>query len=159
MSSAEFPGALSNLLPSTVIVSVIGPESTGKTTLARALAKSLSGAWLPEYARQYLQDPTYDESDLEFITREQLSRETAFVRAGPAVGILDTDGIVLLVWWLERFGRVPDFLESHLEIQYPRRYLLTAPDLEWKFDPLRESESDRERLFSVYIDVMTRRGH
>ncbi|MDP5043417.1 MAG: ATP-binding protein, partial [Leeuwenhoekiella sp.] len=34
---------------------LFGPESSGKTTLSRALSEYYKTLWVPEYAREYLQ--------------------------------------------------------------------------------------------------------
>ena len=136
------------------LIAIVGVESTGKTTLAQQLAAELKGAWLPEYAREYLQDSNYNEADLMRITQEQLAREINFVRSKPKFGVLDTDGIVLYVWWQERFGYVPNELQQHLFTQATRRYLLTSADLTWEFDSLRESRDDLNRLSGVYVETL-----
>ena len=45
---------------------IIGPESTGKSTLSAALAEALDTVWVPEYARAYLEGlgRPYEEADL-----------------------------------------------------------------------------------------------
>ena len=56
------------------IITIVGPESSGKTTLARQLAADLGCPWVPEYAREYLDGlgRTYEEDDLQIIARGQL---------------------------------------------------------------------------------------
>ena len=144
------------------LVAVVGPESTGKTTLARELAAAFDVPWLAEYAREYLEgrleragDVSYDEEDLAAIAREHMRREADFARSVRGGGVVDTDLIVILVWWNERFGVAPDWLQEAIARQSKRLHLLCAPDLPWEADPLRESEHDRERLFGVYQAVLT----
>ena len=138
------------------LVAIVGPESTGKTTLASELARMHHGAWLPEYARTYLSDAHYTEDQVHIVAREQLSREVDFIRARPNFGVLDTDGVVLRVWFDERFGYVPAYVERHLDQQVTRTYLLTYPDLPWEFDPQRESKADLSRLFEVYEQLLSK---
>lgn len=140
------------------LIAVVGPECTGKTTLSRDLAQQLNGVYLPEYAREYLQTTDYDERDVINIAREQNARELDFVAARPRIGFFDTDGVVNRIWFKERFGRVPTFVDENIRTQPHRLYLLTAPDLEWEFDPLRESPNDRERLFDIYIEELVKLG-
>ncbi len=65
-----------------LIVAVVGPESSGKTTLAMQLASSLDAPWLPEFARSYLDGRVdYSEADLERIARGQLAGELALIEA------------------------------------------------------------------------------
>ncbi len=136
------------------IVSIVGSESTGKTTLAAELAVHFGGVWLPEYAREYLRSDRYYQDDLLAITLEQWNRECAFVKASPNIGLLDTDLVVIRVWWQEKFGHVPEMVDECLARQCDRLYLLTVPDIEWQFDPLRESRGDRERLHQIYIETL-----
>ncbi|MCY4144099.1 MAG: ATP-binding protein [Gammaproteobacteria bacterium] len=140
------------------IISIVGPESTGKTTLARDMARCLGGVWLPEYAREFLETPDYDAHDLKAITMEQWERERSVLLACPRVTIFDTDLVVIKIWWNERFGCVPEFVDERLANQRNRQYLLTAPDLEWEYDPLRESRDDRDRLLEVYKETLRSLG-
>ena len=57
------------------IITIVGPESSGKTTLARQLAAELGCPWVPEYAREYLQASGgyYDEADLDVIAEGQMA--------------------------------------------------------------------------------------
>ena len=152
-------GALIYTGTMTQIIAIVGPESCGKTELARALAERFGAPWVEEYAREYLAGrPDYDETDLEAIARGQLALEASAMNDAPFMLVLDTDMLVIRIWWQERFGRVPDWVEAALRSQLPRAYLLTRPDLAWEPDPLREAQFDRERLFDVYRSALTERG-
>jgi len=142
-----------------MIVSIVGPESSGKTSLAEAISVHCRAPWLPEYAREFLEGrPDYTEQDLEEIAREQASREVAIIEENPRLVILDTDLVVIAIWWREVFGHVPDWVVDHLDSQAPRHYLLARPDLPWKADPLRVSPHDRERLFGLYRQLLDEKG-
>ena len=143
----------------TQIISIVGPESCGKTTLARVLAKRFGAPWVEEYARAYLSGRSaYDENDLDAIARGQLTLEEHALNDAPPVLVLDTDMLVIRIWWQEKYGQVPDWVEASLCSQPDRAYLLARPDLAWEPDPLRESQFDRERLFDVYRDALLERG-
>lgn len=135
----------------TRILSIVGPECTGKTALARALAEHLGVGYVREYARDYLAGRTgYEPADVEAIARGQMALEADALAADESPVILDTDLLVVRVWWEEKYGPLPDWLRRAFAAQARRRYLLTAPDLPWEPDPLRESPFDRERLFEIY---------
>lgn len=145
------PAEGETLAPVTDIAAIVGPESAGKTTLAKALAQRWRAPWVAEYAREYLRDRSgYRIEHLAAIARGQMAREAQALARRPERLVLDTDLLVILVWWRERFGAPPQWLEAAFLGQPPRRYLLTRPDLPWQPDPLRESPRDRERLFDVY---------
>ena len=141
------------------IVAIVGPESTGKTTLAHDLAAHFGVACVQEYARAYLAGrPEYGPADVEAIARGQMELEAEALGRGRLPVILDTDLLVIRIWWQEKYGALPRWLERAWQAQAPRRYLLTAPDLAWTADPLRESPHDRERLFEVYRDALVAQG-
>lgn len=136
-------------------VAIIGPESTGKSTLARYLAKRYHAAYVPEYARVYIErrgsrDVSYD--DLCEIAKHQIEEIKAVSGERSAVSIFDTELIVTKVWFDYAFGRVPEWLDEALR-RYPMDvYLLTAPDIAWQPDPARYngSQAMRQELFDRY---------
>ncbi len=121
-------------------VSVFGPESTGKSTLAAALAAHYRTVAVPEYARTYLEARRPDHIaavDLEAIAHGQAASEDALASRAERVLICDTDPSLTQVW--------SDCLGHALEIA-PRRYhltLLTDVDLPWVADPVRYLPDDR----------------
>ncbi len=138
-------------------IAITGPESTGKTTLARSLAESLHTLWVPEYARLYLQSkgPQYGYEDYLKIARGQMHWEqqmerrlaAAFAKRPPL--ITDTGALVLKIWGQLRFGKYPSELDRALP-SYDL-FLLCAPDIPHEPDPLREHPQLREQLFEHYL--------
>lgn len=132
-------------------VGIIGPESSGKSTLARYLAKRYKGTLVPEYAREYVErkgttDVTYDE--LCNIAQHQIEEIETIHRTPDTVHpyVFDTELIVTKVWFDYAFKQVPDWLNEAIE-RYPMDvYLLTYPDLPWVPDPARSNGSDAIRL-------------
>ena len=141
------------------IVALVGPESTGKTTLAQGLARDLDALLVTEFARDYLEEArlhgrdTYTEDDLQTIARTQWANECA--ARDRRFTIADTDLLVMAIWWRERFERVPDWIDDCLRrTETKKLYLLCRPDLAWEPDPLRESRDDLARLFTLYADAL-----
>ena len=134
-------------------IGVIGPESTGKSSLARYLAKRYEGVLVPEYAREFVErkgttDVTWNE--LCEIARKQID-ELQANNQEPIV-FFDTELIVTKVWFEYAFERVPEWLNEAIR-QYPMDvYLLTYPDIPWQPDPARSngSEAIRKELFDRY---------
>ena len=132
-------------------IGIIGPESTGKSTLAEYLAHCYEGVLVPEYAREYMENlaPSYGYTydDVVAIAKQQLS---VLASINSNLVVFDTELIITKVWFLHKFGRCPDFVEQALR-DYPMDvYLLCYPDLPWLPDPVRENPDIREYLFDWY---------
>lgn len=137
-----------------------GPESTGKTTLAEALAAHFKVPLVPEVARDYLKaHQAYGKADLLEIARLQVAAEREARSAHDGLLISDTDLLVLQIWWEEKYGEIPPLIREGMATRAPRIYLLTYPDLPWQPDPLRESPTDRMRLFARHESELTRGPH
>ncbi|MFT4681987.1 MAG: NadR type nicotinamide-nucleotide adenylyltransferase [Flavobacteriales bacterium] len=136
----------------TRIISIVGPESTGKSTLAKRLGEHFSAPVVPEFAREYLTNKhgDYQESDLILIAEGQLRSELDALVLSPEVLICDTDILVIQIWQKYKYGRVSDSINNLRAQQQKRFYLLTYPDLEWEPDPLRENSNNRLAIFELY---------
>ena len=136
-------------------VGIIGPESTGKSTLAKYLAKRYKGVYVPEYARTYVEQKGTKEISYEElceIARHQIEEMETMSRQPSAISFFDTELIVTKVWFEYAFGQVPEWIEENIH-RYPMDvYLLTYPDLPWVPDPARSNGSDtiRKELFDRY---------
>jgi nicotinamide riboside kinase len=138
-------------------VGVIGPESTGKSTLSQYLAKRYEGLWLPEYARIYLEERARERGSAYAYTHEDVLRIAEYqvkqlheLSQQEGLAFFDTELIITKVWLQHKYGECPAFIEEALR-EYPMdMYLLCYPDLEWEPDPVRENPNIREYLFDWY---------
>ncbi|MBL7952027.1 MAG: ATP-binding protein [Flavobacteriales bacterium] len=144
---------------------ITGPESSGKTTLARELAVRYGTVWVREMARPYLEmkeKPGYAEEDLLNIARLQIWTEDAFAaKVGtdePACLFCDTDLITIRIWGEEKYGRSDPWVVEQTEVRPYDLWLLCSPDMPWEPDPLRENPHDRDRLFTVYERTLKELG-
>ena len=136
-------------------VGIIGPESSGKSSLARYLAKRYKGTYVPEYARTYVEhkgskDVSFDE--LSEIAHHQIEEIKLIANSQQLIAFFDTELIVTKVWFDYAFGRVPEWLNENIH-RFPMDvYLLTYPDIAWVPDPARSNGSDaiRKELFDRY---------
>lgn len=132
-------------------VGIIGPESTGKSTLAKYLAHRFGGVLVSEYAREYMENlaPSYEYTykDVVAIAQHQVEELSSL---NSDLLIFDTEMIVTKVWFQHKFGKCPEFLLQALS-EYPMDvYLLCYPDMPWQPDPVRENPDIREYLFDWY---------
>lgn len=128
-----------------------GPESSGKTTLAKSVSSALQWPWVHEVARDFLvlTDGKYDELMLEDMALAQFRRIAEYSDLYTHI-ICDTDLLTYLIWQEEKYGYVSPLLKELWQKQRPELYLLCAPDMPWEPDPLRENPHDRNRLFVKY---------
>lgn len=140
---------------------VLGPESTGKTELCRALSEHFNSPWISEYAREYVSklDRPYTYDDVEVIARRQLNEqeEAKQLYADADYVFFDTDLVITKVWFLHVFGHCPEWLQSALESSEVDLYLLCKPDIPWEYDPVRENPAIRDFLYDWYkreLDVL-----
>ena len=152
-------------------VVILGPESTGKSTLCTQLADHFQTTWVPEYARQYLMehgmDYTYD--DLLTIAKGQIALEEKYASSarnpGPRAGddttpepllFIDTDMYVMKVWCEFVFNNCHRFILDQIVERKYDLYLLCNIDLPWTRDELREYPdlATRQTLYSIYKDIM-----
>lgn len=141
-------------------VVVIGPESTGKSTLSSLLAKYYNTTWVREYAREFIDrlDRPYDERDLLDIAKEQLRSEDREARKANRVLICDTNLIVIKVWSEHKFGACyPKILQMIKRRKYDL-YLLTNIDVPWEDDLQREHPNLREFFFDIYKQELEKTG-
>ena len=135
-------------------VAILGPESTGKTELAQQLAQHFKAPWVPEYAREYVENLTvpYVYEDVCNIALKQIEEEKFYenTSTNDQFVFFDTDLIITKVWFEYRFKKIPEFLIKRLKTGFFDLYLLCAPDLPWQADPVREHGEDRDYFFDWY---------
>ena len=139
-------------------IAILGPESSGKTTLAHALAARGSTWCVEEYARIHLEklERSYVEEDLLDIARAQAGQEDIIASLPVKVPLMvcDTEMITMRIWSEEKFGRCHPWIIEQSKYRPYDLFLLCAPDIPWVADPLRENPHDRDRLFEVYMRML-----
>ena len=152
-------------------VVILGPESTGKSTLSQLLAAHYQTLYCAEYAREYLmtngKEYTYD--DLLSIAKGQVAAEDACVQQVKELAtnnifsitnqpllFIDTDMYVMKVWCEFVFGKCHPYILEQLFTRKYDLYLLCNIDLPWEQDELREYPDleTRERLYSIYRELL-----
>jgi len=148
-------------------VALIGPEASGKSTLAQELAAQFHGTYVPEYAREYIERKgslgvSFDElctlarhqiEELKHLTGEaglSVSATNGLCsfseRSERSIIFFDTELLVTKVWFDYAFHRIPDWLDDAIRVYPMDMYLLTYPDLPWHQDGARYNGSDAMRI-------------
>jgi NadR type nicotinamide-nucleotide adenylyltransferase len=149
---------------------VLGPESTGKSTLCAALAAHYQTIWTPEYARQYLSEygTKYTYDDLLTIAKGQIKNEVKAIQlleqnnadnisqATTKKLIVDTDMYVMKVWCEYVFNNCHHYILEQINQRSYDLYLLCDIDLPWAADEMREypDAGPRLELFTIYKELL-----
>jgi NadR type nicotinamide-nucleotide adenylyltransferase len=141
-------------------VVVTGSESTGKTTLVRALAARFVTSWSPEYAREYAvgKGSPLALGDVDAIARGQMAGEDEAARRAAGVVFHDTDLLSTVVYSRHYYGRCPEWVERAARDRRADLYLLLRPDVPWVGDPARDRGEHRDELHSLFADELARSG-
>jgi nicotinamide riboside kinase len=130
--------------PNLIKIAVVGPESTGKSTMAAYLANHYDTVWVPEFAREYCEKltepPTWQDEINMFYG--QLALEQEYLPKANKVLICDTTFIT--------FGRSPQQVLDELPLHPYSLYLLLDIDLPWQEDPLRDFPHLREHFMEIW---------
>ncbi len=133
---------------------ITGVESSGKSTLSKALAQHFNEPLVPEMARAYLAaKESYGFEDIEAIARLQWAEIEKKSTEAKKYLFIDTAFLVLKIWSEEKYGRCCRFILDKLATFTPDLYLLAAMDIPYEQDVLRETPDvkDRERLYALYL--------
>ncbi|HSF45524.1 MAG TPA: ATP-binding protein [Chitinophagaceae bacterium] len=150
---------------------IIGPESTGKSTLCEELSQHYNAPWCPEFAREYLltYGKEYDYEDLLSIAKGQIALEDEYAilaekewkeqdpkPSAKPVLFIDTNMYVMKVWCEFVFGQCHQYIIDQIVARPYDLYLLCNTDLPWTRDELREypDHETRQTLYLMYKDIL-----
>lgn len=147
-------------------VCLVGAESTGKTTLAQALAEHYQTSWVAEYGREYTEikltagmGDCWTSEEFTHIAQIQCAREDAAARRANRVLICDTDAFATAIWHRrylrERSPAVEAIAARH---RRPDLYLLTDVDTLFVQDGTRDGEAIRDWMHAAFIAELTTGG-
>jgi HTH-type transcriptional regulator, transcriptional repressor of NAD biosynthesis genes len=142
-------------------VAILGAESTGKTTLAQNLARHFNTAWVPEYARGYLEarGGVCTLEDMPVIARGQAAAEDRLARDANRLLICDTELLTTALWHERYWGWCPDEIYQMAVERAPRYrlFLLCDNALPWMDDGLRDSPGHREWFQQRFLEELQQR--
>ena len=142
-------------------VVVSGPECTGKTTLARALAEHYGVPWVAEYARRFVEEKGTAPvvGDVGAIARGQMALEDAAAAAGPELLVLDTDLMSTMVYSRHYYGDCPAWVERAALRRAGDLYLLAGVDVPWVPDGAQRDRGHRRgEMQELFRGALRSRG-
>lgn len=143
-------------------VCVLGAESTGTTTLAKALAEHLQTPWVEEHGREDSEwklaanDPIWRSEEFVLIAQEQARREDSAAREANRVLICDTNAFATVLWHRRYMGTHNDRVEEIARQGRCDLYLLTGDEIPFVQDGLRDGEHIRHEMHRWFEEALAR---
>lgn len=151
---------MSNEQQSIQKIAVVGPESTGKSTMAMYLSKEFNTTCVPEYARYYCQhlNRSYTLQDEVNMFYGQVALEEAIISTEPKIIICDTTILTVKIWCDYLFTQTPKEVTTEITNRKYDFYLLMDIDLAWQDDPLRDFPNEREYFLEIWKKELNELG-
>lgn len=133
-------------------IAIVGPESTGKSTISADLARHYQTVWVPEFSRDYcskLTEPCTWQDEINMFYG-QLDLEKEILPTANSILFCDTTFMTVKIWCDYTFGFSPQEVLDKIP-QYPYDYyLLMDIDLPWQEDPLRDFPQQRNHFMDIW---------
>ncbi len=146
-------------------IAVMGAESTGTTTLARALAEAYNTAWVEEYGREYWiekvrrgKEHHWTEDEFVHIAEEQARREDLAARTANRLLFCDTDAFATSVWFERYMGHRSPRVEAASEGARHALTFLTGNEIPFEQDGWRDGEHIRDWMHGRFIERLEEAG-
>ncbi|MCZ4223843.1 ATP-binding protein [Pedobacter rhodius] len=134
-------------------IALVGPESTGKSTMSQLLAKYYKVSWVPEYARYYCENlnaPYTLQDELNMYYGQLALEDAILVTTENDFIICDTTFLTVKIWSDEVLGETPQLVLDALPEHPYDLYLLMDIDLPWQDDPLRDFPNQSTYFMEVW---------
>ncbi|TKC12866.1 NadR [Pedobacter polaris] len=134
-------------------IAIVGPESTGKSTISIALAKYYNVPWVPEYARYYCAALTTDctlQDEINMFHGQVALEDSVLATADTDFIICDTTFATVKIWSDEFFDETPQIVLEGLKNRLYDFYILLDIDLPWQDDPLRDFPHMRDHFMEIW---------
>lgn len=141
------------------VVTVGGPESTGKSTLTEKLAKRFNTVYVSEYGRDYLEQRgnySFDSNDIKNICYGHCASKQALSRQANKILFVDTDPIITHLFSNEFLGFTPEIVKQKMSEWVSDLTLVTMPNVGFYQDGTRMTEGIRKQWAQKYIDNLNK---
>jgi len=142
-------------------VVLFGPESTGKSSLAKILASHYDTSYVEEYAREYLQEKLDSQNkiceveDLIPIAKGQILNENKMSEKANKILFCDTDLLTTATYSRLYFnGYCDPDLDKASKNNFYDLYILMDVDIEWIKDDLRDRPNERINFFNAFKSAL-----
>jgi NadR type nicotinamide-nucleotide adenylyltransferase len=140
---------------------IIGSESSGTTTLARALAEHYRTVWVPEYGRTYSEGRQYvgqpwRTDEFVHIATEQVRMEDALALLANRVLICDTDAFATSIWHERYMGAPSDDVKAITASRKYDLYVVTDVNIPFEQDDIRDGESFRQWMQERFVEELSK---
>jgi NadR type nicotinamide-nucleotide adenylyltransferase len=137
-------------------IAVVGPESTGKSTLCKMLASHFQTIWQPEWARNYLGERHCTYDDMEIIVQGHFAEYSKYKANARKILFMDTEAVTTLVYSRHYYGKVPLYVQemANRMHEFVDMYLLTDIDVPWVADTSRDLGEPWQRQ-KIRRDIQT----
>jgi HTH-type transcriptional repressor of NAD biosynthesis genes len=141
-------------------VSIVGAESTGKTTLAKTLADHFQTVWVPEFGRQYTEgkmtsgNTKWESEEFIFIAEKQNQIEDDYSKQCNKLLICDTDSFATSLWHERYLGFRSEKVDRMSTERTYALYLLAGDEIPFVQDGTRDGEHirhDMQKQFEVEL--------
>ena len=146
-------------------ICVLGAESTGTTTLSKALAEHYKTVWVPEYGRLFSegrifnQDQNWNTPEFTHIAEIQATMEDALARLSNKIEICDTDPFATTLWHMRYMDNArADKVEAIANSRHYDLYILTGDEIPFVQDGLRDGEHIRHWMHNLFEEELQRTG-
>jgi HTH-type transcriptional repressor of NAD biosynthesis genes len=137
-----------------------GPESTGKSVMAKKMAAHFNTEYVPEVAREMITSNAFTVDDIIRIGKAQSDRVLQKLKTADRYLFCDSDLITTQIYSSYYLNEVPAILsELEKQITYDH-YFLFDIDVPWMDDGLRDLGNDnlRQRMFDTFTSEIEKRN-
>jgi HTH-type transcriptional repressor of NAD biosynthesis genes len=140
-------------------ICLYGPESTGKSRLARELADYYQTLWVPEFARDYIfkKGNHFDFEDMKKVGIGHFRSVNDSLKKANKLLFIDTDLITTLIYSRHYFGQCPAIIQKLADEMRYDLYLFCDIDLPWQADPQRDLAGRREEFKQIFKSELEKR--
>lgn len=134
-----------------------GPESTGKSVMARRMAERYNTLFVPEVARELVTSNSFSTDDIIRIGKAQTDRILELSKKANRFLFCDTDLITTQIYSKHYLNAVPEILyELEKKVVYDQ-YFFFDIDVPWVEDGLRDLGHRREEMRGVFMKELEKR--